>query len=179
MPIDGQPARVFGVDSTVLIPVVKATYALSIPQRGDRPARIVPVRGDSLDWSHGVVANQEIISGGVLDLEANYALLRTAQGQLIKVTLPSGKREILERTFGDWNGAYFPVVRRVEVKYKNPAKGRLFSTGSINEDRVAKANKELSEKGRTLVDVMVKILDEGKNITFESTFTWFIAKDKK
>ncbi|MDA8241906.1 MAG: hypothetical protein M0Z67_16265 [Nitrospiraceae bacterium] len=42
-----------------------------------------------------------------------------------------------------------------------------------------KAKKELSKKGRTLVDVMVKIVDEGKNITFESTFTWFIAKPKK
>jgi len=71
------------------------------------------------------------------------------------------------------------VVRRGEVKYKNPAKGRLFSTGFIEAERVMKAKKELSEKGRTLVDVMVKIVDEGKNITLESRFTWFIAKARK
>jgi hypothetical protein len=70
-------------------------------------------------------------------------------------------------------------VRRVEVKYRNPAKGRLFSEGFIDADRVTKAKKELSEKGRTLVDVTVKIVDEGKNTTFEGTFTWFIAKAKK
>jgi hypothetical protein len=98
---------------------------------------------------------------------AQYALAEASSG------------EILERNFGDWNGAYFPVVRRSDGKYRNPAKGRLFSTGFIDTDRVMKAKKELSEKGRTLVDVMVKIVDEGKNITFESTFTWFIAKTKK
>ncbi|MDP2156720.1 MAG: thioesterase, partial [Nitrospirota bacterium] len=67
-------------------------------------------------------------------------------------------------------------VRRGEVKYKNPAKGRLFSAGFIEADSAIKAKKELSERGRTLVDVKVKILDEGKNITLECTFTWFIAK---
>lgn len=104
---------------------------------------------------------------GTVHASAQYALAEASSG------------ELLERNFGDWNGAYFPVVRRVEVKYKNPAKGRLFSTGFIAPDRVMKAKEELSEKGRTLVDVMVKIVDEGKNVTFESTFTWFIAKDKK
>lgn len=104
---------------------------------------------------------------GTIHASAQYALAEASSG------------EILERNFGDWNGAYFPVVRRVKVKYKNPAKGRLFSEGFIDSDRAMKAKKELSEKGRTLVDVIVKIVDEGKNITFESTFTWFIAKAKK
>jgi len=104
---------------------------------------------------------------GTIHASAQYALAEASSG------------EILERNFGDWNGAYFPVVRRGEVKYKNPAKGRLFSTGFIEAERVMKAKKELSEKGRTLVDVMVKIVDEGKNITLESRFTWFIAKARK
>ena len=104
---------------------------------------------------------------GTVHASAQYALAEASSG------------EILERNFGDWNGAYLPVVRKVEVKYKNPAKGRLLSTGSIDTDKAIKAKKELSEKGRTLVDVMVKILDEGENITLESTFTWFIAKAKK
>lgn len=104
---------------------------------------------------------------GTVHASAQYALAEATSG------------EILERNFGDWNGAYFPVVRRVEVKYRNPAKGRLFSTGFIEAGRAMKAKKELSEKGRTLVEVMIKIVDEGKNITFESTFTWFIAKPQK
>jgi acyl-coenzyme A thioesterase PaaI-like protein len=104
---------------------------------------------------------------GTVHASAQYALAEASSG------------EILERNFGDWNGAYFPVVRRVEVKYKHPAKGRLFSTGFIDADGAMKAKKELSEKGRALVDVIVKIVDDGKNVTFESTFTWFITKDKK
>jgi len=104
---------------------------------------------------------------GTVHAAAQYALAEATSG------------EVLERNFGKWDGAYFPVVRRVEVKYKNPAKGRLFSTGYIDADKSLKARTELSEKGRTLVDVLVKIVDEEKNITFESTFTWFIAKDKK
>ncbi len=104
---------------------------------------------------------------GTVHASAQYALAEASSG------------EILERNFGDWNGAYFPVVRRVDVKYKNPGKGRLFSTGFIDADSVTRANKELAEKGRTLVDVVVKVVDEGKNVTFESTFTWFLTKAKK
>ena len=103
---------------------------------------------------------------GTIHASAQYALAEASSGELI------------ERNFGDWQGAYFPVVRRAEVKYKNPAKGRLFSTGSIDAAIATKAKKELSERGRTLVNVMVKILDEGKKITFEGTFTWFISKSK-
>lgn len=103
---------------------------------------------------------------GTVHASAQYALAEASSG------------EILERNFGNWNGAgaYFPVVRRVEVKYKNPAKGRLFSAGFIEADSAVKAKKELSERGRTLVDVKVKILDDMKNSTLECTFTWFIAK---
>lgn len=104
---------------------------------------------------------------GTVHASAQYALAEATSG------------EIIERNFGDWNGAYFPVVRRAEVKYRNPAKGKLFSTGSIDADRAVQANKELLKKGRTLVDVMVKIVDQDKNITFESTFTWFITKIKQ
>lgn len=104
---------------------------------------------------------------GTIHASAQYALAEASSG------------EILERNFGDWNGAYFPVVRRVEVKYRNPARGRLFSEGFIDADRVTKAKRELSEKGRALVDVIVKILDAEKTVTLESTFTWFISKTKK
>jgi acyl-coenzyme A thioesterase PaaI-like protein len=104
---------------------------------------------------------------GTVHASAQYALAEASSG------------EIIERNFGDWNGAYFPVVRKFEVKYKNPAKGSLFSTGFIDADGATKAKKQLSEKGRTLVDVMVRIMDEGENITLEGTFTWFIAKAKE
>jgi len=95
---------------------------------------------------------------------AQYALAEASSG------------EIIERNFGDWNGAYFPVVRRVEVKYRNPAKGRLFSIGSIDPDRAGKAGQELLERGRTLVDVSIKVVDEQNNITLEAVFTWFLQK---
>lgn len=106
---------------------------------------------------------------GTVHASAQYALAEASSG------------EILERHFGDWNGAYFPVVRKVEVKYRKPARGRLRSIGSIDPDQVVKAKKELSGKGRTLVDIIVRIVDEARNITFEATFTWFLQKpsDKK
>ena len=65
---------------------------------------------------------------GTVHASAQYALAEASSG------------ETLERNFGDWNGAYFPVVRRVEVKYKNPAKGRLFSEGFIDADTAMKAD---------------------------------------
>ncbi len=104
---------------------------------------------------------------GTVHASAQYALAEATSG------------EILERNLGEWNGAYFPVVRRVEVKYKNPANGRLFSTGLIDPEKAVKARDELLNKGRTLVDVRVRLLDEGRNTTFEGTFTWFVTREKK
>ncbi len=104
---------------------------------------------------------------GTVHASAQYALAEATSG------------EILERNLGDWSGAYFPVVRRAEVKYKNPAKGRLFSSGALDAGCVQKAKKELSEKGRTLIDITVRIEDKEKNATFEGTFTWFVAKGRK
>jgi acyl-coenzyme A thioesterase PaaI-like protein len=104
---------------------------------------------------------------GTVHASAQYALAEATSG------------EILERNFGDWKGAYFPVLRRVEAKYKKPASGRLFSTGFIVQDKVITAKRELLEKGRTLVDVTVKVVDGEKNVTHEGSFTWFIAKNQK
>jgi len=104
---------------------------------------------------------------GTVHASAQYSLAEATSG------------EVLERNLGDWNGSYIPVVRRAEIKYKNPARGRLFSTGHLDPDIVLKSKRELLEKGRTLIDVPVRISDEEKNTTFVGTFTWFVAKDKK
>ncbi|HMK50380.1 MAG TPA: DUF4442 domain-containing protein [Thermodesulfovibrionales bacterium] len=130
---------------------------LMLIKESDRPAAILTLEDSERYHNHL----------GTVHASAQYALAEATSG------------EILERNFGQWTGAYFPIVRRVKVKYKNPARGRLYSQGCIDAGRVLEAKKELSEKGRTLVDVEVKIVDEDKNITFESTFTWFIAKTEK
>jgi acyl-coenzyme A thioesterase PaaI-like protein len=122
-----------------------------------RPAAIFMLEDDAKYQNHL----------GTVHASAQYALAEATSG------------EVLERNFGDWKGAYFPVVRTAEVKYRNPAKGSLFSTGFIDPQRAAKAKKELSERGRTLVEVIVNIADEGGNITFEGRFKWFIAKTRE
>jgi acyl-coenzyme A thioesterase PaaI-like protein len=71
-----------------------------------------------------------------------------------------------------------PVVRKVEVKYKKPAQGKLFSKAELKENE-EEIIKELFDKQRVLITVKVGILDSKSNITMVADFEWFIALNKE
>lgn len=70
-----------------------------------------------------------------------------------------------------------PVVRKVETKYKKPANGNVFSkAGFVNTDKATVIN-ELNSKQRALITVRVSLHDSEGNITMQSDFEWFVAKN--
>lgn len=70
----------------------------------------------------------------------------------------------------------FPVVRKVETKYKKPASGEVLSQAYfLNTDKI-KILEELNSKKRTLVIVRVLLYDLERNNVMQSDFEWFIAK---
>jgi hypothetical protein len=78
--------------------------------------------------------------------------------------------------FKDYLDDVVPIVRNVEIKYKKPGKGELFSEASMEEGELVKARINLNIKGRALIDVHVQIFDLNQEVTMTSVFTWFVRK---
>ena len=71
-----------------------------------------------------------------------------------------------------------PVVRKVEIKYKKPALGAIFSQASFMNTYKEKILEELSIKHRVLITVNVSLYDSERNNVMQSDFEWFVAKNK-
>ncbi|HBT76554.1 MAG TPA: DUF4442 domain-containing protein [Planctomycetaceae bacterium] len=66
-----------------------------------------------------------------------------------------------------------PVVRNVEVKYKKPGKGAIFSKATLTVDKV-EVLEVLKNKRRTLVPVQVTLYDSNAVLVMQATFEWFV-----
>lgn len=69
-----------------------------------------------------------------------------------------------------------PVVRKVEVKYRKPAIGKIYSIAKIQGIEKKVVLETVREKGRILLNVEVSIFDEGGRLVMQSQFEWFIVK---
>jgi len=84
--------------------------------------------------------------------------------------------DFLLNNFIDYKNNIIPVVRRTELKYSIPAKGKLYSKAYFAGKSKDEIINELKSKTRLFIPIEVKIFDEEKNITLHSTFHWFIQK---
>ena len=69
-----------------------------------------------------------------------------------------------------------PVVRRVEVKYKKPSTGKVFSKAKFVDMEKPEILELLNQKGRTLINVEISLFDEENILVMQSVFEWFITK---
>jgi len=94
---------------------------------------------------------------------AQFALAEAASG------------EYLLNNFRDqYKGVIVPVVRRVETKYKKPAKGKLYANAVLDDETATMALTRLKEKGRALFPVEVSVVDQEGTITMTGTVEWFV-----
>jgi len=69
-----------------------------------------------------------------------------------------------------------PVVRKVEIKYKKPATGCVFSKAKFQETEKNEIFEALNQRGRALIKVEVSLFDETDALIMQSIFEWFVAK---
>jgi acyl-coenzyme A thioesterase PaaI-like protein len=69
----------------------------------------------------------------------------------------------------------FPVVRKVETKYRKAVAGIVFSKAQFLETEKDAVLKALNEKGRTTLKVQVSLYDEADILVMQSVFEWFVA----
>jgi acyl-coenzyme A thioesterase PaaI-like protein len=111
-------------------------------------------------------ANQYLNHLGTVHAAAQLALAEASSG------------EFLLRHFGSTDDL-FPVVRRVEAKFRKPANGSIVSTASAAPEALARLDAELSSKSRSMISITVEIYDESNAHTLSATFEWFIQRKKR
>lgn len=71
-----------------------------------------------------------------------------------------------------------PVVRKVEIKYRKPAQGTVFSKASFIDSDKNKILEDLNLRQRALITVKVLLYDSEQNNIMQSNFEWFITRIK-
>jgi acyl-coenzyme A thioesterase PaaI-like protein len=69
-----------------------------------------------------------------------------------------------------------PVVRKVEIKYKKPTAGVVFSKAKFLETGRSEVLEALNQRGKALLKVEVSLFDENEMSIMQSVFEWFVAK---
>jgi acyl-coenzyme A thioesterase PaaI-like protein len=101
--------------------------------------------------------------------------LGTVHAAALLAVAEAGSGAFLARTFDDRAG-YLPVVRRLEAKFRAPARGRVSARASVEPGAAEKALADLAARGRTRVMVAVEVVDEGGGVVLSAAVEWYIAR---
>lgn len=96
-----------------------------------------------------------------------------ASAQLALAEATSG--EFLLRKLGA-DATLIPVVRRLQTKFRQPARGALVSTAAVAPEALVALASELDRRSRTLVSVSVELYDESGGHTLSAEIEWFIQR---
>ena len=98
--------------------------------------------------------------------------IQTAHASALFALAEASSGLFLLREFAEVENAV-PVVRNVEVKYKKPGKGAIFSKASLAADK-AEVLDTLQNKHRALIPVQVTLYDSNAVLVMQATFEWFV-----
>ncbi len=101
--------------------------------------------------------------------------LGTVHASALLALAEASSGEFLLRHLGSGDGLV-PVVRRLESKFRKPAKGSVTSTASATPEALAKLSTELTSKGRSIILVTVELHDESGTHALSATVEWFIQR---
>lgn len=83
--------------------------------------------------------------------------------------------EFLLRRFGSATGL-IPVVRRMEAKFRRPARGPVSATVPLSGDLFERFEGELASKGRALLEIPVELHDSEGVLVMGATVEWFVQR---
>jgi acyl-coenzyme A thioesterase PaaI-like protein len=97
-----------------------------------------------------------------------------AAAQLAVAEAASG--EWMLRHFGARATEFIAVVRRMETKFKQAARGKILGKATVSEEARAKLVDELATKRACAFALRVDVFDEGGAHTLTGTVEWFITR---
>jgi acyl-coenzyme A thioesterase PaaI-like protein len=101
--------------------------------------------------------------------------LGTVHASALLALAEASSGEYLLRHFGSSSGV-IPVVRRLEAKFRKPAKGVVTSSASATPETLAQLDTNLATKGRALISVAVELHDASGTHALSATVEWFIQR---
>jgi len=101
--------------------------------------------------------------------------LGTVHASALLATAEAGSGAFLVRQFGEASG-HLPVVRRLEAKFRKPARGRVAARACVPVEEVARWSSELTSRGRILAAVPVEVVDRDGIVVLSAVVEWFIAR---
>ena len=69
-----------------------------------------------------------------------------------------------------------PVVRKVEIKYRKPAIGAVYSNAAFLNTGKSEILEALAQKRRVLLEVEVSLYDRSGTTVMQAVFEWFVTK---
>jgi len=80
----------------------------------------------------------------------------------------------LQKLFPQLESKVIPLLRESHIKYKQPAKEKIFAFAKCSEESVKKFSEQFEKKGRGSILVEVEIKDINEVVTAVATFNWFV-----
>lgn len=84
--------------------------------------------------------------------------------------------EFLLQSFGDISHQVIPVVRKAEVRFRRPARGRIKSKAGFSGQEKEEVLDELLNNDRAFINVKADLYDEDDTMVFSSIFEWYIQR---
>jgi acyl-coenzyme A thioesterase PaaI-like protein len=85
--------------------------------------------------------------------------------------------EFLIQTLGATVGA-FPVVRRLEARFKKPGMGKLLARCAPSQESASKLRADLESKGRGIIELPIEVCGTDGTLFLTADVEWFIAMQK-
>lgn len=101
--------------------------------------------------------------------------LGTVHAVVLLAVAEAGSAELLLQHMGEPTGVV-PVVRRLEAKFRKPARGQVSARASIEPGKLERCSAELKAKGRVSIPVPVAVVDEAGNVVLSAVVEWFIVR---
>lgn len=101
--------------------------------------------------------------------------LGTVHASALLALAEASSGECLLRRFGSATGL-LPVVRRLEAKFRKPARGAVTSTVTVAPEAFAQFDTDLAAKGRALLTIPVDLHDEAGTHVLSASVEWFVQR---
>jgi acyl-coenzyme A thioesterase PaaI-like protein len=101
--------------------------------------------------------------------------LGTVHAGALLTVAEAGSGAFLVRQFGPTAG-FVPVVRRLEAKFRKPARGRVCARCTVGAQEVERWSAELAGRGRVLAPVTVEVVDAAGVLVLSAVVEWFLAR---
>jgi acyl-coenzyme A thioesterase PaaI-like protein len=111
-------------------------------------------------------ASEHLNHVGTVHAGVQLSLAEAASGEFFLRTLPGFSDQV------------YGVLRRVEAKFKNPMKGKIFARAVTTAIEVTTASEILLAKGRAIIPVAIEVVDAEGIVGLQATFQWYIQMNE-